>query len=331
MLKLLNGIIKPDRGRIEMKGRVGALIALGAGFSPVLTGRENVYINGSILGLSRKEVNDNFDAIVAFSELSDFIDAPVQSYSSGMRVRLGFAVAAILIKPDILLLDEVLAVGDRSFISKCVNTVRELMATSAVVLVSHNMRYIANFCNRAILMDAGGIALETHDVSQAIERYSGMVQPERRVFASPSVKFYNARMLADRVENQDLNFDVDASSVKLQLELEIVELLEPCNCSILLRSTTEEPVLNFLCTDAAGKRLRLTKGFHDLEVCLAVGDLNFDQYTLDFMVLEEISGRIHLRVNGAASFQVIRNGWGWAKILRRAVCHHVTSEIASER
>jgi len=132
LLKMLNGLIKPDRGRIEIRGRIGALIALGAGFNPILTARENIYVNGSILGLSKKQIDAKFDEIVEFAEIGEFIDAPVQSYSSGMRVRLGFAVAAVLMKPDVLLLDEVLAVGDVGFTIKCLNAVRQLSARSAV-------------------------------------------------------------------------------------------------------------------------------------------------------------------------------------------------------
>jgi len=118
LLKMLNGLIKPDQGRIEMRGRVGALIELGAGFNPILSGRENIYVNGSVLGLAKEEIDQKLDEIIEFSELDEFIDSPVQNYSSGMKVRLGFAVAAHM-KPDILLIDEVLAVGDIGFRTKC--------------------------------------------------------------------------------------------------------------------------------------------------------------------------------------------------------------------
>jgi lipopolysaccharide transport system ATP-binding protein len=118
LLKMLNGLIKPDKGTITMHGRIGALIELGSGFNPILTGRENIYNNGSVLGFSRKEIDAKFDSIVEFAELSEFIDTPVQNYSSGMKVRLGFAVAAQM-EPDVLLIDEVLAVGDIGFSFKC--------------------------------------------------------------------------------------------------------------------------------------------------------------------------------------------------------------------
>ena len=115
LLKMLNGIIKPNYGTIEIKGKVGALIALGAGFNPILTGRENIYVNGSILGLTKKEIKDKIHEVVEFAEISEAIDAPVRTYSSGMKVRLGFAIASILLLPDVLIIDEVLAVGDTNF------------------------------------------------------------------------------------------------------------------------------------------------------------------------------------------------------------------------
>ena len=118
LLRLIAGIFPPDEGRISFRGRVGALIALGAGFHPHLTGRENVFLNGAILGLSQEEIKDKFSEIIEFAEIGDFLDAPVATYSSGMRVRLGFAVASV-IEPDLLLIDEILAVGDRKFRAKC--------------------------------------------------------------------------------------------------------------------------------------------------------------------------------------------------------------------
>src|SRR3990172_5897393 len=132
LLKMLNGIFWPDKGKITMKGKVGGLIEVGAGFHPLLTGRENVYINGAILGMSRKEIDDKFDDIVEFADIEDFIDAPVKSYSSGMFVRLGFAVAAHC-EPDVLLVDEVLAVGDVNFQNRCLRRINEMMARCAVI------------------------------------------------------------------------------------------------------------------------------------------------------------------------------------------------------
>lgn len=157
LLKMLNGLIKPDAGRIEMRGRVGALIALGAGFNPILTGRENIYVNAAVLGLSKREIDAKFDEIVAFAELEELIDSPVQSYSSGMVVRLGFAIAAKT-EPEVLLLDEVLAVGDAIFQVKCINRIRELQRNGvATILVSHNMTDIMRYTDTGIYIQAARI------------------------------------------------------------------------------------------------------------------------------------------------------------------------------
>jgi len=170
LLKMLNGIISPDKGRIEIRGRVGALIEITAGFHSMLTGRENIYINGSILGLNKKEIDRKFDDIVAFSELGDFIDTPVKHYSSGMNVRLGFAIAAQM-KPDVLLIDEVLAVGDVGFRTKCINAIGEIMKNSAVIFVSHSIPDVARIANSACVIQKGTVVFLGKDVYRGIERY----------------------------------------------------------------------------------------------------------------------------------------------------------------
>lgn len=170
LLKMLNGLIKPDTGRIEMHGRVGALIELGAGFSPILTGRENIYNNATILGFTREETNKKLDEIIEFSELSGFIDTPVQYYSSGMRVRLGFSIAAQL-NPDILLIDEVLAVGDMGFVHKCFNKIDELFPHTAIIFVSHSMPQVSRVSTELIVMTKGSSIYQSPDVSKGINKY----------------------------------------------------------------------------------------------------------------------------------------------------------------
>jgi lipopolysaccharide transport system ATP-binding protein len=175
LLKMLNGLLKPDSGRIEVKGRVGALIALGAGFNPILTGRENVYINGSILGLKKKQIEEKFDSIIAFAELEEFIDTPVQNYSSGMQVRLGFAVAAHM-RPDILLIDEVLAVGDARFTRKCHKFIADYVKQGgAYILVTHNLMAVHNICSRAIVLDRGKVAF-IGPAAQAVSKATQLQQ-----------------------------------------------------------------------------------------------------------------------------------------------------------
>jgi len=160
LLKILSRIVTPTEGEAEIRGRLGALLEVGAGFHQELTGRENVFLYGSILGMTRKEVAQKFDAIVDFAEIEEFIDTPVKRYSSGMYVRLAFAVAAHL-DPDILLLDEVLSVGDIAFSRKCLNFARSLEKRGSTILfVSHNMFSIKTMCPRVIYLKAGQIAFD---------------------------------------------------------------------------------------------------------------------------------------------------------------------------
>ena len=172
LLKMLNGLIKPDEGRIEMRGRVGALIALGAGFNQILTGRENIYVNGSILGLKKREIDAKIDEIIEFSGIGEFIDSPVQSYSSGMQVRLGFSVAVNLLRPDVLILDEVLAVGDLSFRLKCLNKVAQISANCATIFISHEPLQVSRICHRVIWLDKGRLIRDTRNVDATLADYS---------------------------------------------------------------------------------------------------------------------------------------------------------------
>jgi lipopolysaccharide transport system ATP-binding protein len=179
LLKMLNGIIKPDRGSIEIKGKVGALIALGAGFNPILTGRENIYVNGAILGLTKKEIKDKIHEVVKFAEISEAIDAPVRTYSSGMKVRLGFAIASILLLPDILIIDEVLAVGDTNFKVKCYNRIKHILPRTAVIFVSHNMFDINRICQNTLVLDRGLSAFRGN-TTDAILEYNLLNQCEEK-------------------------------------------------------------------------------------------------------------------------------------------------------
>ena len=192
LLKMLNGLIKPDEGSIEMRGRVGALIALGAGFNPILTGRENVYVNGSILGLTKEEIDARIEEIIEFAEIRDFIDSPVQSYSSGMQVRLGFAVATAL-DPDILILDEVLAVGDAAFRAKCYNRISQIQKSAAVIFVSHNMQQVARICDCIVTMEKGKSTF-FKDIEKGVEHYdklnsSGPGGEKHLTISSPLTQF----------------------------------------------------------------------------------------------------------------------------------------------
>lgn len=160
VLKLIAGVTQPSKGKIIVNGKVSPLIELGAGFHPELTGRENIYLNGSILGLKRTEIDKKFKSIVDFAELWDFIDTPIKFYSSGMYMRLGFSIA-ISVEPEILLIDEILAVGDASFQKKCLEKMNEFKKNKVtIVFVSHNLGAIKDFCQRAIWLERGKIKEE---------------------------------------------------------------------------------------------------------------------------------------------------------------------------
>ena len=163
-LKMLSRIMKPTKGRFVVNGRLSALIEVSAGFHGDLTGRENIFLNGTILGMSRKEIQSKLDQIIAFSGIEEFIDTPVKRYSSGMYARLGFSVAAH-VDPDVLIVDEVLSVGDSLFQQKCIQRMREIISSGAAVLfVSHNLKAVAEFCQRCLLLEKGKtVAIGTPD------------------------------------------------------------------------------------------------------------------------------------------------------------------------
>jgi ABC-type polysaccharide/polyol phosphate transport system ATPase subunit len=170
MLKIAAGIAKPSSGRITTVGKVSALIELGAGFHPEITGRENVFINGIMLGLTKKEIQSKFDEIVRFAELEDFIDAPVKTYSSGMYMRLGFSVA-INVNPEILLIDEVLAVGDASFIPKCLDKIDDFRRRKKTILfVSHDLATVDKICDRVVWLKNGRVAA-TGEPKRTVDAY----------------------------------------------------------------------------------------------------------------------------------------------------------------
>lgn len=186
LLKIIAGIYRPDAGRVVTNGRVAALIELGAGFHPEFTGRENVMINGIIMGLSKREVRERFDDIVAFSGIGDFIDAPVRTYSSGMFMRLAFSVA-IHVQPDILLVDEVLGVGDEAFQAKCRAAIEERVRSKrrTTVIVSHDLRTIEQLCGRVVLIDPPR-ALVFEDVGRGVEEFRRVMAGGAATPAAPA-------------------------------------------------------------------------------------------------------------------------------------------------
>lgn len=183
LLKVLSRIVEPTSGRIGIKGQVASLLEVGTGFHPELTGRENIYLNGAILGMTRAEIRRKFDEIVAFAEVEKFLDTPVKRYSSGMYVRLAFAVAAHL-EPETLLVDEVLAVGDAEFQKKCLQKMQEVsQGGRTIIFVSHNMASIRQICQRGIILDRGAL-LEEGLVNQVVDKYLSYLNHQKTLLKS---------------------------------------------------------------------------------------------------------------------------------------------------
>jgi lipopolysaccharide transport system ATP-binding protein len=218
LLKLLSRITEPSRGRIRLRGRVASLLEVGTGFHPELTGRENIFLNGAILGMTKSEIRRKFDEIVAFSEIENFLDTPVKRYSSGMYVRLAFAVAAHL-EPEVLVVDEVLAVGDAEFQKKCLGKMHDVASEGrTVIFVSHNMQAISLLCSRGILLRAGSLAY-AGGVKETIDLYlSTFVKtngsdecPDRRpgsgeyryTLASPARQYFGG------AEEKTIHFEIE--------------------------------------------------------------------------------------------------------------------------
>ena len=173
LLKILSQITPPTEGEIEIKGRIGSLLEVGTGFHPELSGRENIFLNGAILGMTKKEIASKFDEIVTFAGIEQFLDTPVKRYSSGMYVRLAFSVAAHM-DPDILIIDEVLAVGDAEFQKKCLGKMNDITQKEGrtILFVSHNMEAIERLCTRCILLNKGQIRSAGNDVKKILKEYS---------------------------------------------------------------------------------------------------------------------------------------------------------------
>ena len=252
LLKLLSRITRPTKGRVGVRGRVGSLLEVGTGFHPELTGRENVYLNGAVLGMSRREVHRKFDEIIGFSEVEAFLDTPVKRYSSGMYVRLAFAVAAHL-EPEVLVVDEVLAVGDAAFRKKCLGKMDEIGREGrTVILVSHNMSTIASQCQRVLLLTDGRMTAEGPP-SDVIPGYlatmsregSGEVRWED-VDSAPGSEYVRLRAVRVRQSNHgitDATVDI-GEPLQIEIEYEVLRDQTALYAGIFLKTAAQEFVLS---------------------------------------------------------------------------------------
>jgi lipopolysaccharide transport system ATP-binding protein len=316
LLKMLNGILKPDKGRIEMRGRIGALIELSAGFNPILTGRENIYARGTILGFSTAEVESKIEKIIDFSELKEFIDTPVINYSSGMRVRLGFAIAAQM-EPDVLLLDEVLAVGDIGFRAKCFNTIYEMMQKAAVILVSHNMPQISRVCSDIMVMNHGVCDFKGKDVSKGIDIFYSYFEGERNLVTG------SGRANIQRIELES-NGKKDVESIDYLDELTV-------HVYFTADSTIEHPSVdvtiinqelqNVAMCNSKYNGIEISNSGETLHVAVNLGKmtLNPGSYSLSVTIYSENNisssvsfGEVLCKHYNCKNFRVVGNFFGWA-------------------
>ncbi len=234
ILKLLSRILSPNNGHIKIHGRLSALIEVGAGFHNELTGRENIYLNGTILGMNRKEIDERLDQIIDFSGISEFIDTPIKRYSSGMYSRLGFSVAAHM-NPDILIVDEVLSVGDMFFQSKCIQKMRELLDSGiTIIIVSHNVNMVQNLCKRVILLNKGTVVKDgkPNEVIPLYQRITDKQREEelRKKISQPIAQNHTNKDIITKISNVEFftkdqrnkqSFSVhEAFSVKFEYDIE---------------------------------------------------------------------------------------------------------------
>ena len=319
LLKMLNGLIKPDAGTITMRGRVGALIALGAGFNPILTGRENIYINGSVLGLSKKEIDGKMDEIIDFAEIGEFIDSPVQNYSSGMQVRLGFAIASSL-SPDVLILDEVLAVGDIGFVIKCLNRVRQLTANAAVILVTHQMQFVSSFCSRVLFMDHGQVDVDADDPKDAIDRYYSLVSEDKNVAGLGTVVIDAVTMRGFNEEgNPSGDTLAQGTSACVDVEFTVREEGEAALLSLSIDDIGYAQVITCPLVDGSGQPLEFGKGRHKVSVDLGKVELNSGKYSILVYAAGAVTRHLLVRSQGNAPFRVIAKNNAWSKLVRPIV------------
>ena len=303
LLKILNGLLKPDHGRITMRGRTNALIALGAGFNPILTGRENIYVNGSVLGFSKKEIDRKLDAIVDFADLGEFIDMPVRNYSSGMTVRLGFSVAAQM-EPDILILDEVLAVGDAGFKAKSFNTVMDIMQNAAVIFVSHSMPLIGRVATRILLMHHGAPMLLTENIGLAIDSYYGTFpKPELHKQLSGSGRVESDWVRIENHANNCIDRVEFGSPFRLSAKLAIDNTVSRYSVQYDIRSREQQMVLQL----SSPLDSVLFDETGDLTVTVSVDQMRLapGSYILNLFVSDEETKEILLAWRECLSFDVV--------------------------
>ena len=313
MLKILSKIIQPTTGTVRIRGRVASLLEVGTGFHPELTGRENIYLNGSLLGMSRNEIRKRFDEIVAFAGVEKFLDTPVKRYSSGMYVRLGFAISAHL-DPEIMIVDEVLAVGDAEFQKKSLGKMRDNSASGrTIIFVSHNLTAVQALCNKTLYFEKGRL-IEQGETNQVIASYLSKVSKTRlrRQWETPQEGPGNDLVRVRRIElvpdyPDDLHHIDVRTSMKLQFEFWNFMDRANLNLSLHLNSLTGECIFN-----VGTQSQPYGKGLITAECVIPGYFLNDGTYTISMMIVKDTVTPLYVMEEGI-TFDVedYREGIAW--------------------
>ncbi|PSB48170.1 ABC transporter ATP-binding protein [Cyanosarcina cf. burmensis CCALA 770] len=322
LLRIISGLIKPDSGFVEIKGRIAPLIALGAGFNPILTGRENIYANMSILGLSKKEIDERFEAVLDFAEIGAAIDAPVQTYSSGMAARLGFA-CAIYTEPDILLIDEVLAVGDIKFRAKCYRRLAKLREQgTSFILVSHNSHSILSICESAIYLLKGNV-VTVGNTDSVVDKY------EKDLFSNEIKHQAKLLSLTEKYESKQSDLNITSLCFKDEqgnltrsllsgettyfcVEFKAYKEIENVTLSFLIQETFGESE-HVLCINTQQDRESwdILPGYYEIQLKMPYLGLKPSFYTLKL----SISKNLYYMLDAVESFKFTVEGKGMSQCL----------------
>ncbi len=307
LLKILNNLLTPDEGQVTMRGRVGALIELGAGFSPILTGRENIYNNGAVLGFTKEEIDAKVDKIIEFSEIGDFIDSPVQNYSSGMKVRLGFAVASQM-EPDILLIDEVLAVGDVGFRFKCLNAIGEIMKNAAVIFVTHSMPQIYRIGTEVILLDHGRSIVHSNNLGEGIDRYFELFNnQESMVAGSGEASLLECTLMRDvhlAHQNEILNINY-GEELLIKLKIKLESHIDSARVKLVFWNQDLIPVMDVLDPDLRSYLIKNdSSGIINLSISIPKIYLNNGKHHISVLIDAQDMSKHYCRYDNAGSINV---------------------------
>jgi lipopolysaccharide transport system ATP-binding protein len=313
LLKLMSRITSPTEGEILLRGRVGSLLEVGTGFHPELTGRENVFLNGSVLGMSRREIERKFQEIVAFAEVERFLDTPVKRYSSGMYVRLAFAVAAHL-EPEVLLVDEVLAVGDVAFQKKCLGKMSQVSRQGrTIVFVSHNMTAVKTLCTRAVLIEGGRLVADG-DVDMVVDRYltggldnarTGIIPANARRYTDrPGEAYFRTVRLMDPIGRSitDLYF---GQAFRIRFVCEVLKEIPDAVFEVSISTQDGIHVAQAATLDGGGTACRLTVGRHEYVATFEGLTLLPRNYTIDLGIHHQDGTTVDL-VTRTLDFTVLR-------------------------